>query len=204
MVATGLGVALAGSAHTRLTAAMTGASPGAYATAEQTPPGGIFTAAQAAAGQGTYQARCASCHLADLGGRNEASPLAGSSFMNVWRTRSTKELYDYIRTSMPPGGAPLGPDEYVNVTAFILQANGAVVGATALAPDTAVAIGTIATGVRPTALAAAAARASRAGTAGRTAAAARPLRAGRGAALHRRDRSDAAHAAGRRLADGAA
>ena len=61
----------------------------------------VFTAAQAAAGQSAYQARCAACHLADLGGRNEASPLAGSAFMNVWRGRGTKELYDYIRTSMP-------------------------------------------------------------------------------------------------------
>ncbi len=159
MAAAGLAVALAGTADTVLTADVAGTGPSADASAAQTPPGGIFTAAQAAAGQGTYQARCASCHLADLGGRNEASPLAGASFMNVWRTRSTKELFDYIRTSMPPGGATLGLDEYVNVTAFILQVNGATAGATALAPDTAVAIGTVATGVRPTTLAAAGAAA---------------------------------------------
>jgi len=138
----GLGVALAGTANTALTAG----AP----SAEQAAAPGIFTAAQAATGREAYQARCASCHLADLGGRNEASPLAGSSFMNVWRARSSKELYDYIRTSMPPGGATLGADEYSSITAFILQANGAPAGAAALTPTTAVTIGSVASGVRPT------------------------------------------------------
>ncbi len=139
LVVAALGVALAGTANAVFTAG-----------AAQTPPGAVYTAAQAASGRDSYQARCSSCHLADLGGRNEASPLTGPSFMNVWRTRPTKELYDYIRTSMPPGGAPLGVNEYVNVTAFILQANGAAAGAAALTPTTTVPIGTIAAGVRPT------------------------------------------------------
>ena len=110
-----------------------------------------------AAGRDGYQARCASCHLADLGGRNEASPLAGASFMNVWRGRGTKELYDYIRTSMPPGGATLGADEYLNVTAFILRMNGAATGAAAFTRHDRRAIGTIATGIAPTTTAQAAA-----------------------------------------------
>ena len=142
LAAAGLGVALAGTANTVLTAD----AP----RAEQAAAPGLFTAAQAATGRDAYQARCASCHLADLGGRNEASPLAGSSFMSVWRARSTKELYDYIRTSMPPGGATLGADEYLSITAFILQANGAPAGAAALTPTTAVPIGSVASGVRPT------------------------------------------------------
>ena len=114
----------------------------------------VITAAQVAAGRDGYQARCASCHLADLGGRNEASPLAGASFMNVWRGRGTKELYDYIRTSMPPGGATLGAEEYLNITAFILRMNGAAAGGAALAPTTDVPIGSIATGIAPTTTAA--------------------------------------------------
>lgn len=113
----------------------------------------VITAAQVAAGRDGYQARCAACHLADLGGRNEASPLAGASFMNVWRGRGTKELYDYIRTSMPPGGATLGAEEYLNITAFILRTNGAATGPAALAATTDVPIGSIATGVAPTATA---------------------------------------------------
>lgn len=149
IAAAGLGVALALSTAS-------GTALTARTIAAQQPPVSVYTATQAASGSAAYQARCASCHLADLGGRNEASPLTGPAFMNVWRARSTKELYDYIRTSMPPGGPALAIGEYVDLTAFILQQNGATAGATALAPDTAVAIGSIATGVRPTTTAAAA------------------------------------------------
>ena len=108
-----------------------------------------ITAAQVAAGRDAYQARCASCHLPDLAGRNEASPLAGRAFMAAWRERTTKELFDYIRASMPPGGATLGADEYLAITAFILRSNGAATGTSALTATTAVGIGTIATGVAP-------------------------------------------------------
>ena len=131
--------------------------PGTTAAQNAAP---VITAAQVAAGRDGYQSRCASCHLADLGGRNEASPLAGASFMNVWRGRGTKEFYDYIRTSMPPGGATLGAEEYLNITAFILQMNGAATGATALAATTDVPIGSIATGIAPTTTARAAAPAA--------------------------------------------
>ena len=121
--------------------------PGTTAAQNAAP---VITAAQVGSGRDAYQARCAACHLADLGGRNEASPLAGSAFMNVWRGRGTKELYDYIRTSMPPGGATLGAEEYLNITAFILRMNGAAAGGAALAPTTDVPIGSIATGIAPT------------------------------------------------------
>ena len=110
---------------------------------------GSITAAQVVAGRDAYQARCASCHLPDLAGRNEASPLAGRAFMAAWRERTTKELFDYIRASMPPGGATLGADEYLAITAFILRSNGAATGTSALTATTALGIGTIATGVAP-------------------------------------------------------
>ena len=45
-----------------------------------------------------YQASCASCHLPDLGGRNEAPPLAGANFMNTWRTRTTRDLFEFIQS----------------------------------------------------------------------------------------------------------
>ena len=142
LAAAGLGVAIVGGAKPVFTANPRDVSQAPAATT-------VFTAAQAAAGRDAYQARCASCHLPDLGGRSEASPLAGSAFMAVWRARSTRELYDYIRVSMPPGGATLGADEYLSIAAFILQANGAAAGSGVFTPTTAVAIGTVATGVRP-------------------------------------------------------
>ena len=59
------------------------------AVAAQQPTAPVFTADQAAAGRAAYQANCASCHLPDLAGRNEAPQLAGNNFMNTWRTRTT-------------------------------------------------------------------------------------------------------------------
>jgi len=117
-----------------------------FVIAVQGQPRGPFTSQQAAAGRAAYQAHCASCHLADLAGRNEAPPLAGSNFMNVWRDRSTRELFTYIQT-MPPGSAgKLDQQTYLEVTAFILEANGAVQGDQPLAPATEIAIHSIATG----------------------------------------------------------
>ena len=57
-------------------------------TGEQPTPAGVFTTEQAAAGRVAYQARCAACHLPDMSGRNEASPLAGPNFLNVWRDQN--------------------------------------------------------------------------------------------------------------------
>ena len=123
-------------------------------SAEQQPPAGVFTAEQAAAGRQAYQSRCAGCHLPDMSGRNEAAPLAGANFMNAWRGRSTRELFEYISTTMPPGGATLPTDTYLSITAYILQSNGAVPGAQPLTATTSAALGSIATGAPPAAPAA--------------------------------------------------
>lgn len=109
----------------------------------------VYTAAQAAAGQAAYQANCASCHQPALVGQNEAPPLAGANFMTEWRQRTTKDLIDYMSATMPPGKPSLAAADYVNITAFILQFNGAPAGTETLAAATATPIGTIATGQRP-------------------------------------------------------
>jgi alcohol dehydrogenase (cytochrome c) len=127
-------------------AALAAATLGLAIVTAQQPASPIYTAAQAAAGRAVYEANCAACHMPDLSGRNEASPLAGPNFMNAWRTRTTRELYEYIATTMPPGRANLGTEAYVAVTAFILQANGAAPGAQVFAPATESPIGAIATG----------------------------------------------------------
>ena len=50
----------------------------ALAAGQQQPSGApVYTAAQAAAGRAAYQANCASCHVADLGGLS-AGGIAGS------------------------------------------------------------------------------------------------------------------------------
>ena len=134
-------------------------------TAGQAPGPSVYTAAQATAGQALYQANCASCHVPDLSGRNEAPPLAGANFMTTWRGQTTRDLVEYMQATMPPGQPSLAESAYLDITAFILQSNGAAAGAQALAAATATPIGTIATGVR------AAARPAPAGPAGRAAAA---------------------------------
>jgi mono/diheme cytochrome c family protein len=109
----------------------------------------VFTKAQVEAGRPAYQAYCASCHTPDLGGRNEFPALAGDDFFASWRGRTTQELYDFISATMPPEGPSLTPEQYLGITALILQENGASAGAEALTPTTAVPIGSIATGKRP-------------------------------------------------------
>ena len=96
----------------------------AMVTAQQSPAGPAFTAAQASAGSQIYGARCASCHQPDLAGSNEAPPLAGVNFLNTWRERPARQLIAYIETSMPPAGARLSADDAVAVAAFIMQSNG--------------------------------------------------------------------------------
>src|SRR5580658_4421051 len=88
-----------------------------------------FTAAQANAGRAAYEANCAGCHGADLGGRNDASQLAGGLFMGSWGNRTTADLLSFMQGSMPPGNpGRLGEETYLNLAAFILSSNGARAG----------------------------------------------------------------------------
>jgi PQQ-dependent dehydrogenase (methanol/ethanol family) len=143
----GLAAAGGGEAMKRsVLAAAVAVAGGIGVIAGQPPSQAVFTPEQAGAGRAAYQANCSSCHLPDLAGRNEAPQLAGNNFMNAWRARSTRDLFEYIQSTMPPTGGNIGEAEYLAVTAYILQANGAQPGAQALTPTTAVSIGSIATG----------------------------------------------------------
>jgi alcohol dehydrogenase (cytochrome c) len=101
---------------------------------------GPFTDAQAQAGQVLYNSRCASCH--DAGG--ETIRLLGTSFTDVWKTRTTRDLYTRIKTTMPfndPGS--LSDAAAASAVAYILKGNGAVAGSADFTPTTTVAINTI-------------------------------------------------------------
>jgi alcohol dehydrogenase (cytochrome c) len=116
-------------------------------TGQQTGAVGPYTAAQATAGRATYQANCAGCHGADLGGLNSAAALAGGLFMGSWGDRTTSDLVAFLAGAMPPGNpGSLGEQAYVNVTAFILDFNGARAGNQPLTATTRVAIRSVATG----------------------------------------------------------
>src|SRR6266571_5117365 len=114
------------------------AALGGVAGAQQSPPGDSYTAAQAAHGRATYIVRCAECHLPDLKG--SAGPaLAGSTFLSGWGTRTVRELFAFIKGSMPPGAeGSLSDETYLDVVAYILQANGHAEGIQALRADSAV------------------------------------------------------------------
>ena len=113
----------------------------------------VYTTAQASSGLAAYQIHCASCHLPDLSGRNEAPPLAGGNFLNAWGSRTTSELIGYMRANMPPSSpGGLSEEVYANLGAFVLQANGAIPGDRPLTASTAVPIGSAANGQMPPAL----------------------------------------------------
>lgn len=127
-------------------------SSGIVVLSAQQPRTGPFTAEQVATGRTAYRAQCASCHRPDLGGRNEAQPLTGTGFFTKWRVQSTRDLFTYIQTTMPPGnGGAAGEAANLAITAYILSVNGAEPGSSALTASTAVSIGDIATGQMPAA-----------------------------------------------------
>src|SRR5262245_63887688 len=95
-------------------------------TGQQPSAAGPFTAEQANAGRAAFQTNCAGCHGADLMGY---PPLAGPAFVGSWGTRTTRDLFGLVQTTMPtdrPGALPA--DTYVNIIAFILQSNGRTPG----------------------------------------------------------------------------
>ncbi len=108
---------------------------------------GVHSASQAENGRTAYTRSCAICHRTDLQGNFEAPPLAGTNFLNYWRDRTPRELFERVRDSMPPDRpGRLGDQAYLDIVAYLLQANGAPAGDQMLTATTAVPIGTVAAG----------------------------------------------------------
>src|SRR5437667_7669350 len=90
---------------------------------------GVYTAAQAQAGQTAYRQNCAGCHLSDFRGSGDAPAVAGPDFTAKWGPRAVNELFTYLVQSMPPANpGSLGEAGTLEVTAYLLQINGAPVG----------------------------------------------------------------------------
>ena len=143
---------------------------------------GPFTAEQATAGRTAYDNSCAGCHGADLTG-GSAPALGGAAFAGSWGTRTTRDLLGLIQTTMPtdrPGS--LSEATYVNIVAYLLQANGRTPGTQPLTATTAVPIGPLGGGGGRGGAVAAQPGGQRGGAAGAGAGAAG---AGRGAAAGR-------------------
>ena len=111
---------------------------------------GPFTTEQAVAGGGFYATSCAQCHGPQLQGAGEAPPLAGPTFLAAWGNRSTDELYNLIKASMPYGnGDSLDPFIYRRIVAYILARNGARSGSKLFEGNEGVKIATVADGKAP-------------------------------------------------------
>lgn len=109
--------------------------------AQQPAADGGFTVEQAAAGWTVYGRECGECHGADLDGM-EGPALRGTEFLNGWAGRTTNELFEYMRDQMPPGiGGSLSDQVYLNLVAYLLDANGAWPGDAPLTANAAVMIG---------------------------------------------------------------
>lgn len=114
------------------------------------PVTGPFTAEQANNGGSVYSQNCAACHGINMEGSGDAPGLAGSSFMIKWRPKMVSELFGEILQTMPannPGS--LSEAAALNVTAYILQRNGAVAGQQALTGGATALISAVATGTAP-------------------------------------------------------
>src|SRR5215475_12164884 len=64
---------------------------------------GVYTKAQAARGQATYFAACASCHGVVLQGDSDIPELTGNSFLKRWGDQSVGTLFVFTMSQMPVG-----------------------------------------------------------------------------------------------------
>ena len=90
---------------------------------------GVYSPAQARRGADNYRKFCSACH--------STATHSGDAFKTTWGGRSTAELFDYLRTTMPndnPG--KLSRKQYADIVAYLLQLNGMPAGAQALSAET--------------------------------------------------------------------
>jgi hypothetical protein len=130
----------------------------------------VFTSAQAEAGRVAYENTCGKCHTYRLLGRNGAEgelppvdslpasyqdfirktnrvpPLAGDVFLSRWGQKTAAELIARFQiTASDPSFHFEGMEEdtTVNITAYVLQVNGAKAGTQALTRETSAVVNSI-------------------------------------------------------------
>jgi quinoprotein glucose dehydrogenase len=85
---------------------------------------GVYTQAQADRGQALYNSTCASCHGNQLNGGETSPPLAGGEFMSNWNGLTVGQLFERIRTGMPPGApGKVARAAKVDIVAYMLSYN---------------------------------------------------------------------------------
>jgi mono/diheme cytochrome c family protein len=98
---------------------------------------GVYSVAQAKRGEAAYTSYCVRCHGADLmGGGRQGRQLKGDLFWQTWQANSLQSLFAKIQGTMPRDDPSTLPDAvYVDVIAFILDANALPPGAAELRAD---------------------------------------------------------------------
>lgn len=93
----------------------------------------VYTAAQASHGDSLYKGTCVKCHGASLNGGDEGSPLVGSAFLGNWRDLTLDQLFDKIRSSMPPDNPKsIATRDVADLVAYLLAQNQFPAGAKVL------------------------------------------------------------------------
>jgi mono/diheme cytochrome c family protein len=112
-----------------------GAHPSAVTLAgELTPP--VFSQAQADRGADVYRDNCATCHGEHLNDGAFAGALKGPAFKRDWNAKTLGALGQFIQSQMPPGKAgQLTSDQYTDLIAFLISANGVKAGGSDLPSD---------------------------------------------------------------------
>jgi len=132
-------------------------------TGQQPAPPRVFTSAQAEAGRVAYENTCGKCHTYSLLGRNgvedglppvsslpasyqefirktnRVPPLAGKVFLSRWGQKTVAELIERFQVTASDSFFQfqgMTDDTTVNITAYVLQVNGAKPGTQALTRTT--------------------------------------------------------------------
>jgi cytochrome c len=90
---------------------------------------GAYSAEQAKRGKAHYDSYCAPCHVGDLSGTlaadTGAPPLRGAAFVTSMERKGVAAVFDYIKATMPADDpASLQDSEYLDILAYLIQANG--------------------------------------------------------------------------------
>jgi len=99
---------------------------------------GVYTDAQAARAQATFDSVCSRCHM--LSGQGKGA-LTGDAFWTAFTQKSVADLLTFVSTNMPNGnGGSLPASTYNDLVALVLKSNGFPAGAAEVSPDAVVGV----------------------------------------------------------------
>lgn len=94
----------------------------------QTVWSGVYSDAQATRGKAQFEIHCSTCH--------RAGPRTGDAFMQTWAGTDLTSLFNQMKTSMPADApSTLADNAYLDIVAYMLQANAFPAGSDELEID---------------------------------------------------------------------